>query len=235
MALAVPTLAAAAVIVPTGAAGALSGLLGGGPAEAAKASPDLEPVGATVEEQAGGSESDRSSQASRAGFRLQVAAQVKISPAKPPKPKAPAVPDWLQNCDPDATSNYGNGQIPRRALCALPDGKGELRADAALGYWKLDQEFRKQFGEPLCITDSYRSLDSQYRLAAAKPGLAARPGTSNHGWGIALDLCGGIESAYSAEHEWFLGNAPAFGWHLPAWARPGGSRPEPWHWEYDAG
>jgi LAS superfamily LD-carboxypeptidase LdcB len=168
-----------------------------------------------------------------------VALQVKISPKKPPKPpeppkpKAPPLPEWLQHCDPDATDNYANGQIPSHALCALPDGKGELRADAAAAYWKLDQAYTAHFGEPICITDSYRSLDSQYRLAATKSGLAARPGTSNHGRGIALDLCGGVESTYSEEHEWFLGNAPRFGWHLPEWARPGGSRPEPWHWEYE--
>ena len=27
-------------------------------------------------------------------------------------------------------------------------------------------------------------------------------------------------------------NAPAYGFVHPDWAEPGGSRPEPWHWEY---
>jgi D-alanyl-D-alanine carboxypeptidase len=29
-----------------------------------------------------------------------------------------------------------------------------------------------------------------------------------------------------------LTHAPLFDWFHPAWAEPGGSRPEPWHWEY---
>ena len=46
---------------------------------------------------------------------------------------------------------------------------------------------------PICITDSYRTYASQVRLYGQKPALAAVPGTSNHGWGLAVDLCGGIE------------------------------------------
>jgi hypothetical protein len=30
-------------------------------------------------------------------------------------------------------------------------------------------------------------------------------------------------------------HAPDHGWHHPRWARQGGSKPEPWHWEYGAG
>jgi hypothetical protein len=29
-----------------------------------------------------------------------------------------------------------------------------------------------------------------------------------------------------------LVNAPLFGWFHPAWARPNGTLPEPWHWEF---
>ena len=71
-------------------------------------------------------------------------------------------------------------------------------------------------------------------LYATKPNLAARPGTSNHGWGTALDLCGGIQDFGTAEHEWMFLNAPLYGWFHPAWAQRGGSRPEPWHFEFGA-
>jgi len=87
----------------------------------------------------------------------------------------------------------------------------------------------------LCLTDSYRSLASQYSVAARKPGLAARPGTSEHGWGLAVDVCGGPDQVGSARRAWFLENAPAFGWDNPDWARPEGSKPEPWHWEFVEG
>jgi LAS superfamily LD-carboxypeptidase LdcB len=62
--------------------------------------------------------------------------------------------------------------------------------------------------------------------------LAAVPGTSNHGWGLALDLCGGAQSFGSAQYAWLAAIAPAFGWVNPPWARPGAGREEPWHWEY---
>ena len=61
---------------------------------------------------------------------------------------------------------------------------------------------------------------------------AASPGTSQHGLGRALDLCGGINSFGSPAHLWMKQNAPLFGWFHPAWAEPDGSLPEPWHWEY---
>ncbi len=33
-------------------------------------------------------------------------------------------------------------------------------------------------------------LAEQYTLKAQKGGLAATPGKSNHGWGLAVDICG---------------------------------------------
>ncbi len=69
-------------------------------------------------------------------------------------------------------------------------------------------------------------------MRAAKPTLAAVPGTSNHGWGTAVDLCGGIQTFGSAQHVWMRQNAPLYGWYLPSWAQQTGSKPEPWHWEY---
>ncbi|MET0133024.1 MAG: M15 family metallopeptidase, partial [Kibdelosporangium sp.] len=69
-------------------------------------------------------------------------------------------------------------------------------------------------------------------LYGVKPALAAVPGTSNHGWGLALDLCGGAQSAGSPEHAWLMANAPGYGWQNPPWAQPGRGRVEPWHWEF---
>jgi LAS superfamily LD-carboxypeptidase LdcB len=36
----------------------------------------------------------------------------------------------------------------------------------------------------------------------------------------------------TATHDWLRRNSLRYGWFLPAWAMPGGSKPEPWHWEY---
>jgi hypothetical protein len=130
-------------------------------------------------------------------------------------------------------STYLNGRIPLSALCPLAGAPGHyLRADAAYAFDQLSDAYAAQFGVPICVTDSYRDYATQVRLYATKPNLAAKPGTSNHGWGTATDLCGGVQSFGTPEHEWLFVNAPVFGWFHPAWAQPDGSRPEPWHWEF---
>ncbi len=132
--------------------------------------------------------------------------------------------------------HFANGQLPPAVLCSLPFAPPHrLRADAAVRLIRLNEVYKGKFGEDLCLTDSYRSLSSQYSLAGRKPGLAARPGTSEHGWGLAVDVCKGPDQPGSARRAWFLENAPAFGWANPDWALPGGSKPEPWHWEFVEG
>lgn len=131
------------------------------------------------------------------------------------------------------TSVYANGQIPISALCPLWGTAGHyLRADAAYAFNRLSQAYAQDFGEPICVTDSYRDYETQVRLRREKPTLAAVPGTSNHGWGAATDLCGGIQDFGTTTHLWMLRHATEYGWFHPAWAEPSGSKPEPWHWEY---
>jgi len=133
----------------------------------------------------------------------------------------------------DSVLGFANGQIPATALCPLWGAPGQLlRADAAPSFARMSKAYSQQFGRPICVTDSYRSYSQQVALYAAKPNLAAKPGTSNHGWGVALDLCGGVQSFGTIEHNWLFTHAPLFGWFHPAWAEPTGSRPEPWHWEF---
>ena len=137
------------------------------------------------------------------------------------------------SCTGGPVGQYPNGKIPIAALCPLWGGSNQyLRADAAFAYDRLSHAYADRFGKPICITDSYRTYASQVDLYARKPNLAAVPGTSNHGWGTAVDLCGGIESFGTVQHQWMLVNAPLYGWFHPGWAEPSGSRPEPWHWEF---
>ncbi len=129
-----------------------------------------------------------------------------------------------------------NGQLPTADLCTLWTPKHRLRADAAVALAKLNIAYKQHFGENICLTDSYRTLAVQERLKLTKPGLAAVPGTSEHGWGLAVDLCGGVETGVGARYQWLRENAPDYGWDNPDWARAGGSGPqEAWHWEYIAG
>ncbi|HQY34306.1 M15 family metallopeptidase [Actinotalea sp.] len=141
----------------------------------------------------------------------------------------------LPDCDGATQLDAPNGQIATSDLCTLWDGTQMLRGDAALAISELNDSFSVVFGRDLCITDSYRTLAEQRRLAYTKPGLAATPGTSNHGWGLAVDLCG-VETNSQAVQDWLRANGPVFGWDNPQWARAGGSGAyEPWHWEYVPG
>ncbi len=142
----------------------------------------------------------------------------------------------VPGCSPeDDYKSYPNGLIPRDALCPLPQPSHRLRADSAIAFWQLNDAFIEHFGRSICVTDSYRSLAMQRDLYIRKPVLAAVPGTSNHGWGLAVDLCGGAENYGTTVYRWLDEHGDEFGWDNPSWARPGGSKSEAWHWEYTPG
>ena len=133
----------------------------------------------------------------------------------------------------DDTKGYENGRIPADDLGELAFAPGEsLRRDAAEQLERLDAAYRARFGHHLQIRDSYRSYASQVSVKASRGYLAAVPGYSDHGWGIAVDINGGVEERSSAQHQWLVDNAAKFGWVNPAWAQADGRKPEAWHWEY---
>lgn len=140
----------------------------------------------------------------------------------------------LPGCDGTDRPAGENGLLRTADLCTLWDGHTQLRADAAVSLAEFNQAFVARFGGDLCLSSGYRSLAQQRAVKAQKGGLAAAPGKSNHGWGLAIDLCQNQTSG--AKWAWILDNGPAFGWENPAWAKRGGSGPfEPWHWEYAKG
>ncbi|MFC8799897.1 D-alanyl-D-alanine carboxypeptidase family protein [Promicromonospora sp. NPDC057138] len=135
----------------------------------------------------------------------------------------------------DSTAGYANGRIPADVLCPLPFAPGHmLRCDAAERLTALSAEFEKEFGYPIPLTDSYRPYAMQVAIKGTKPHLAAIPGTSNHGWGLAIDLDDPIAGGSSPEYVWLRLHAPDYGWDNPSWARLGGAKPEPWHFEFFA-
>jgi hypothetical protein len=153
-------------------------------------------------------------------------AQVEVSRSEERSP--------LPGCDGEASTGASNGQIPQSDLCYLWDGKTELRADAAEALAELNAMWVTRFGTDLCLSSGYRTLAEQRAVKAAKGSLAAPAGRSNHGWGLAVDLC--TTQTTGTQWEWLNENAPLFGWENPAWAKPGGSGPyERWHWEYTKG
>lgn len=139
-------------------------------------------------------------------------------------------PDAESGCTDGNTGDFENGRVPDTVLCPLPQPGEQLRADAAAAFIELDGAFRSEFDRPMCVTDSYRPYHEQVRLFQEMlPGMAAEPGTSAHGLGIAVDLCGGVNELDTAEHRWMLDHGPDHGWDNPHWARGGF---EPWHWEF---
>ncbi|MFC3689844.1 M15 family metallopeptidase [Aquipuribacter hungaricus] len=119
---------------------------------------------------------------------------------------------------------YGNGKIPASALKEIGVGQHTLWAPAADAFAKM-QAAAKADGITFGVTDSYRSYEAQVDVARRKGlykngGLAAVPGTSQHGWGMALDL-----KLDSKAQAWMRANAERFGFDE--------STPrEPWHWSF---
>lgn len=137
----------------------------------------------------------------------------------------------LPGCSEDADfGDAGNGELPDSWLCDLGIGDHKLRADAAIAFAKMNAAYKEDTGEDMKLTDTYRSLEAQVSVAGRKPGLAARAGTSLHGWGIAIDFGGGAASASGQQYDWLVENGAEYGWENPDWAKS--SKYEPWHWEY---
>ena len=130
-----------------------------------------------------------------------------------------------------------NGKLS--GLKPIQGGTGhKLNPEAAAAYDKMVAA-AKEDGVTWSITDSYRPYEIQNKIfdwghykktgkrrkigTAGTP--AAYPGTSNHGWGAAVDL--GAKYGDKA-HTWLTKNASKFGFSNP-FSNP---RTEPWHWEH---
>lgn len=136
-------------------------------------------------------------------------------------------------CTGKPIGNQQNGNLDPASLCPLWMGNGAtLKASAANAYNRMSRYHAATVGGPLCVSGGYRSYQRQVELYRSKPGMAAVPGTSEHGWGNAVDLCGGVEKFGSAAYNWMKANAGKFGFFHPDWAEPSGGRPEAWHWEF---
>ncbi|HUR13965.1 MAG TPA: M15 family metallopeptidase [Mycobacteriales bacterium] len=136
-------------------------------------------------------------------------------------------------CSTASTAGQSNGQLDAASLCPLWQARGQrMRTDASRWFNKMSIYHKQTTGRPLCVTDSYRSYSQQVDVYQRKPGLAAVPGTSRHGWGVAVDLGCGVQQFGSANYRWMQANARRFHFVHPAWAEPSGSMPEAWHWEY---
>jgi len=139
--------------------------------------------------------------------------------------------------EPGAWGGYSNGRIPESQLVPIPWASGEhLRPDAVQALVAMNAAFRQTFGYDLPINDSYRDYASQVEAKRIYGDEAAPPGTSNHGWAMAIDIGTYTHARISydsATYAWLSANAGRYGWVNPPWAVQGGSGPhEAWHWEF---
>ena len=119
---------------------------------------------------------------------------------------------------------YGNGKIPSSALATISGTGARLWSPAARSYEELAAAAARD-GVTMTITDSYRSFEAQVDVAKRKGlysqgGLAAVPGTSDHGWGRSLDL--GLDAKALG---WMRAHAAEFGFKADV-------PRESWHWTY---
>ena len=125
---------------------------------------------------------------------------------------------------PTALAAYGNGRVPATALREVGATGHRLWEPAAEQLTRLIDDARRD-GVHIGITDSYRSYEAQVDVARRKGlysqgGLAAVPGTSDHGWGMAVDL-----DLNPRAQAWMRSNGPAYGFHED-------TPREPWHWGF---
>ena len=125
---------------------------------------------------------------------------------------------------PASLAAYGNGKVPDQALSKVGDTRHQLWAPAANALEGLIAAAKRD-GVKIGITDSYRSYGEQVDLVRRKGiysqgGLAAKPGTSDHGWGTAADL-----DLNAKAQAWMRANGHKFGFHED-------TPREPWHWGF---
>jgi hypothetical protein len=133
-----------------------------------------------------------------------------------------------------AWGGYENGKIPANALATVEDPRGRkllMHPLAGAAYERMRDAAMKD-GIRLDVGGVYRSFDAQVQTKKDRGDLAATPGTSNHGWAMAMDMENGMNDFNSNTHKWMEANGAKFGWINPPWAVRGGSKPEPWHWEF---
>ena len=156
-----------------------------------------------------------------------------------PAPTSPAVPVFVTSI-PTADGDGSNGHLPASVMCLVPWGTDQigspqyLRCDAEAALTRLNDAFEAEFGAQLAMDLTYRSYADQVAIRAYFGASAARPGTSSHGLGIALDVQDwpDVYGFGTPRYAWLLANGPAFGWVAPDAVRQNAAYPEFWHFEY---
>ena len=148
-------------------------------------------------------------------------------------PKIGKCPNWSRR----EIDGSLNGDLPESKLKKLKHHPNHKLSSikAADDFDKMEDEYIRQTGEKFSLSDAYRTYDEQWDIFdfgyCQKTGLfrkvdyletqVAPPGTSNHGWGMAVDL------GPTKAREWIKKNGGTWDWH---W---GEAPSEDWHFTYN--
>ena len=162
--------------------------------------------------------------------------------------------EWNKTCKREFTivnrfSKAYDGEPVRTKLCRGKEVGFELAED--LENMILDA---RSEGIILWISSGYRSINHQTKLfnrqierekqkgldeqkaIEAAESVVARPGTSEHNLGLAVDFNGVDDDFYKTkEYKWLIENAHRYGFierYKKEWQKITGVIPEPWHFRY---
>jgi hypothetical protein len=123
-----------------------------------------------------------------------------------------------------------NGRLPNNVLLAIPGGR--LEHSAAIQWNRMRAYIGQRHGiwiTPIGPNASYRTYAAQeyfwHLYIIGRGNVAAHPGTSNHGWGKAVDVATTTMAYYVRKY------GAQFGWSHAEGARVG----EWWHFTYVGG
>ena len=142
---------------------------------------------------------------------------------------------WMGFSAGGVMDKYKNGEVPRSEMKKVKGYAGWGKAGSGILHKSVANKFQsmldaaKKDGNPIGINDTYRTYADQVYMKKTKGYLAATPGTSNHGYGLAADL-----NYFDKGYKWLWANAGKFGFKpLKGWGLSPNTpnKAEAWHWE----
>jgi len=116
-----------------------------------------------------------------------------------------------QASQPNSGTQIVNGQVPESLLMAVDQKGNKLVQTAAIDFLRASKDAQQNTGQSLKLVgpnSSYRTFKQQEDMARQYGiGQAARPGRSNHGFGLSIDLI------KDTGWQWFVTNGPKYGFY----------------------
>jgi len=116
-----------------------------------------------------------------------------------------------QASQPNSGTQVVNGQVPESLLMAVDQKGNKLVQTAAIDFLRASKDAQQNTGQSLKLVgpnSSYRTYQQQEDMARQYGiGQAARPGRSNHGFGLSIDLI------KDTGWQWFVTNGPKYGFY----------------------